>query len=173
MLIAVLDVFEGFVGILEAQGDVLFDGVELDGRLLEASLAGLDHLLLVGRGVRIEEDLLRALQAHGARLFHPYVASERRRETKIVKNDLFNWFFKSESYSRETSQESLQLDALDYVVTLSLLEYRRGTRRDNAWVRFALRIHDVETRELIDLVGVEGFYGSAMRALASAAPPKS
>lgn len=120
---------------------------------------------LVGVQARFEEDLIRALHAHGGIVTRPGPPVRRVRERRIVENELYGWFFKSDSVARERLEERFDPAGLDLLAYVSVLELRRGTIRASSWVRLNIQLHDASTRQLVELVVADGFWDAVMSAL--------
>lgn len=123
---------------------------------------------LVGVQARFEEDLIRALHAHGGIVTRPGPPVRRVRERRIVENELYGWFFKSDSAAKERLVERIDPGALDLLAFVDVLQLRRGTVRASSWVELNVQLHEASTGRLVELVDADGFWDAVMEAMAAA-----
>jgi hypothetical protein len=128
------------------------------------------HEQLPGLDLWMEADLLRVLQLRSAAVVRPVEPVRRVAEKRIVENDLFNWFFKSDSQLRDQLEERVTLDGVELVVIASLLRFEPGPVRGSSWIRLDLQLYDPVARTLLGVVEAEGFWDSVVARLGAPGP---
>lgn len=115
----------------------------------------------------LDNDLIKFLSAQNAQIYKLQIPEEKNIETKIYKNDLYNWFFRSDSFLLETTKSKIDVSTLDYVVEVNIFNYKKGMIRDNDWIEFAILFYSTQDKKLVKKISGKGFYSTVLEKLSA------
>ncbi len=79
-------------------------------------------------------------------------------DTKLFKNDLYNWFFRSDSFKSDKINAEFDLSNVDYLLGIEVLKFESGTTLNNSWIKMVINIYKKDKMELKNIITYEGFY---------------
>ena len=103
-------------------------------------------------------DILTILKNNDVNIYDIRKLKNETKENIIYKNDIYNWFFRSDSNTQNIVKEEFNLENVDYLINIDVLKYEKGTMLNNSWIKLSLRIYNKNDLKLIDIISFEGFY---------------
>jgi len=115
----------------------------------------------------LKNDLIKFLSAQNAQIYKLQIPQEKNSETKIYNNDLYDWFFRSDSFLLESTKSKIDVSSLDYVVELNIFNYEKGMTKDNDWIEFAILFYSTQDKKLVKKISGKGFYKTVLEKLSA------
>jgi len=110
-------------------------------------------------------DLMKFLSVQNAQIYKLQIPQEKNSETKIYNNDLYDWFFSSDSFLLESTKSKIDVSTLDYVVELNIFNYEKGMTKDNDWIEFSILFYSTQDKKLVKKISGKGFYKTVLEKL--------
>ncbi len=103
-------------------------------------------------------DLYSVLKRNKIRVVNIRRLKNEEVNNKLYKNDLYNWFFRSDSFKSGKREMEFDLTNIEYLMEVKILKFEAGTTLNNSWIKMVINIYNKDKFELVNIIKFEGFY---------------